>query len=144
MGHNQIWLMILVTTLVVIAIAVGVEQFQTLTVDSNRQAVMADLVNYGSKAQLYFRTSRTLGGGSQDFKGFKLSPFENTNSNGEFHVTPNVPSGPAAVTSGGEIFISATTIYIQASGRKTGTDNTNPVKVFVTVDRNTITTTILN
>ncbi len=71
MGHTQLLLMVLVTTLVVIAIAVGVEQFQSLTMDTNRQAVMADLVNYGSKAQLYFRTSRTLGGGAQDIKGFK-------------------------------------------------------------------------
>ena len=71
MGHSHLLLMVLVTTLVVIAIAVGVEQFRSLSADTNLQAVMADLVNYGSKAQRYYRTAQINGGGSQDFKGFR-------------------------------------------------------------------------
>ena len=144
MGQNQLFIIILSVVLVVVAIAVGVERFNSLTMDTNRDAVTADLVNYGAKAQLYFRTSQMLGGGSQNFQGFKLSPFENTNPNGDYRVTLTAPTGTAPVSSGGEIFVSATTIYIEGSGRRTGNDGTNPVKVYVTITENIITTTTLN
>ena len=54
MGQNQLFIIILSVVLVVVAIAVGVERFNSLTMDTNRDAVTADLVNYGAKAQLYF------------------------------------------------------------------------------------------
>jgi hypothetical protein len=144
MGNSQLFLMVLSGVIVVVAIAVGIEQFNSMTIDANRDAMTADLTHYASKAQLYFRTSRTYGGGSQDFKGFRLNTFENSTANGDYRVDTSAPGDNTAVSPGGEIFVSATTIYIIGSGRRTGEDDANPVKCYVTVNANTITTTILN
>jgi Tfp pilus assembly protein PilE len=144
MGQQQLLLIVLSVIIVGVAVAVGVTQFQTSAVDANRQAVIGDLVNHASKAQRYFRTPAQLGGGSQDFNGFTLSSIENANANGDYEVTATTPTGATAVTAGGSISATATTIYIAGSGKETGNDGTNPVKAFVEITADAITTTILN
>ena len=144
MGQQQLLLIVLSVIIVGVAIAVGVNQFQSSAVDSNRQAVISDLVNHASKAQRYFRTPAQLGGGEQDYNGFALNAIEQTNANGDYNVTATTPTGTAAVTAGGSISASATTIYIEGSGNETGNDATNPVKAYVTITADAITTTILN
>lgn len=144
MGQQQLLLIVLSVIIVGVAVSVGVTQFQSSAMDSNRQAVIADLVNYASKAQRFFRTPQQLGGGEQDFNGFTLNTIEQATANGDYEVTATLPTGAAAVTAGGSISATATTIYIAASGRETGNDDTNPVKAFVTITADAITTTILN
>ncbi len=145
MGQQQLLLIVLSVIIVGVAIVVGVTQFQSNSVDSNRQAVISDLVNYASKAQRYFRTPKQLGGGEQDFNGFTLSSIENANANGDYLVTTTAPTGTAAVTAGGSVATAnTTTMYIVGSGNETGTDGTNPVKAYVTITADNITTTILN
>ena len=56
MGQQQLLLIVLSVIIVGVAVSVGVTQFQSSAMDSNRQAVIADLVNYASKAQRFFRT----------------------------------------------------------------------------------------
>ncbi|NIS38712.1 hypothetical protein GWN26_11755, partial [Candidatus Saccharibacteria bacterium] len=51
MGQQQLLLIVLSVIIVGVAIAVGVNMFQSSAVDANRQAMITDLVNYSAKAQ---------------------------------------------------------------------------------------------
>lgn len=145
MGQQQLLLIILSVIIVGIAIAVGINMFQTNAVDSNRQAIISDVTNLGAKAHRYFRTPEALAGGGQDFNGFHLQAAESQNANGQFAVTASAPSGTANVTASTDsITTDATTIYIVASGVEVGEDGTNFVKVFATVTGSNVSSTILN
>jgi Tfp pilus assembly protein PilE len=147
MGQQQLLLIILSVIIVGIAIAVGINMFQTNAVDSNRQAVIGDVMNLGAKAHRYFRTPSSLAGGGQTFNGFFLTDKENHNPNGTYAVSTTEPSGTANVTAGTDS-ISGTTstssIYIVASGVEKGNDGTNYVKVYATVTGSNVSTTVLN
>ena len=145
MGQQQLLLIILSVIIVGIAIAVGINMFQTNAVDSNRQAIISDVMNLGAKAHRYYRTPVSLAGGGQNFQGFHLSANESTNPNGQFIVSATQPSGTGNVTASTDsITTSATTIYIVASGVEIGEDGTNYVKVYATVSGSAVTTSVLN
>jgi Tfp pilus assembly protein PilE len=145
MGQQQLLLIILSVIIVGIAIAVGINMFQTNAVDSNRQAIISDVMNLGAKAHRYYRTPVSLAGGGQNFQGFHLSTNESTNPNGQFTVAATQPSGTSNVTASTDsITTSATTIYIVASGVEIGEDGTNYVKVYATVSGSAVTTSVLN
>ncbi len=146
MGQQQLLLIILSVIIVGIAIAVGINMFQTNAVDSNRQALISDVTNLGAKAHRYYRTPSSLAGGSQDFQGFYLTPKESKNANGEFIVTTTEPTGPGDVTAApnDSITTSATTVYIVASGVEYGDDEATHVKVYATVTGQEVITKILN
>lgn len=144
MGQQQLLLIVLSVIIVGVAIAVGVTQFQSSAVDSNRQAVIGDLVNLAAKAQRYYRTPQELGGGNQNFQLFALTTIDTSNANGVYAVSSTEDTSPDKVIGGGSIIGSATTIYIAGSGRETGNDGNNPVKASVTVTADAITTEILN
>jgi len=145
MGQQQLLLIVLSVIIVGVAIAVGVTQFQSNAVESNRQAVISDLVQYSAKAQRFYRTPSQLGGGSQSFTGFALSPIDTANANGTYAATTTQPSGTGAVTGTVTALSSAgATIYIAGSGKENGNNGTSPVKAYATVTANAITSTILN
>lgn len=145
MGQQQLLLIVLSVIIVGVAVAVGVTMFQSNAVDSNRQAVISDLVNYGSKAQRHYRTPSQLGGGSQNFDKFYLSPVDTGNANGSYTTVTAKPSGATKVTgSTTKISNSSGTIYIAGSGKETGDDGSNPVKAYIKVTADSILTTILN
>ena len=145
MGQQQLLLIILSVIIVGIAIAVGINMFQTNAVDSNRQAIVSDVMNLGAKAHRFYRTPTSLAGGGQDFQGFYLTTAEATNANGQFIATATAPTGTANVTATADsISSSATTIYIVASGVEVGNDATNYVKVYATVTGQAVTTSVLN
>lgn len=128
MGQQQLLLIVLSVIIVGVAIAVGVTQFRSSAVDSNRQALIADMVNLAAKAQRYYRTPAQLGGGGQSFVGFALSSIESSNANGTYTATVTNDS----------------TMSIVGIGTETGNDGANEVKATVTVTPDTITTSIDN
>ena len=145
MGQQQLLLIVLGVIIVGIAIAVGVTMFKSSAIDSNRQAVISDLVNFASKAQRYYRTPTELGGGSQSFDSFYLSPVDTGNANGSYSVTTSKPSGTAFVAgSTTKVTNSSGTIYIVGCGKEKGDNRSTPVKAYVKVTSDSITTTILN
>ncbi|MFZ0390468.1 MAG: hypothetical protein WAN36_08405 [Calditrichia bacterium] len=146
MGQQQLLLIVLGIIIVGIAIAVGVNMFQSSAVDTNRQAMISDLANYAAKAQRFFRTPTELGGGSQDFQGFHLSPIDTGNANGSYSVTETAPSGAAYVPGATDTITTANTqtIYVVGCGKETGDDGSNPVKAYVTVTAAGINTNIEN
>ncbi len=145
MGQQQLLLIVLGVIIVGVAIAVGVTQFQSSAIDSNRQQLISDLVNFAAKAQRFYRTPAQLGGGSQNFDNFYLSPIDTGNANGSYSLTTTQPTGSSYV-SGNTTPVSSSsgTIYIVGCGKETGDDQSNPVKAYVAVTPNNITTTILN
>lgn len=146
MGTQHLLIIVLSVVIVFFAVAAGVTQFYSNARDTNRDAVIADLVNHAAKAQRYFYTPGQLGGGSRNFNGYLLRSAESSNPNGNYRVTADTLTimGAAPVSPGGSIDISATTIYIVGSGKEKGNDNANPVKAYVTVTSNTISASILN
>jgi Tfp pilus assembly protein PilE len=134
MGQQQLLLIVLGVIIVGIAIAVGISMFKSSAVDANRSAVSSDLTNLASKAQRYYRTPVELGGGGQNFKGFKLSPLDTGNANGSYSLSTTEPSGTAYVPGDtASITDDAQTIYIIGCGKEKGDDGTNPVKHYAVV-----------
>jgi hypothetical protein len=150
MGQQQLLLIILSVIIVGIAIAVGINMFQTNAVDSNRQAVIGDVMNLGAKAHRYWRTPTSLAGGGQDFEGFLLTDNEAVNANGDFIVTATEPTNATDITpdtAGAQtspIGDGTNTIYIVATGKEVGNDGSNHVKVYATVTGSDVSTSILN
>lgn len=145
MGQQQLLLIVLGIIIVGIAIAVGVTTFRSSAVDANRAQVISDLNNLAAKAQRYYRTPGSMGGGGQDFQSFALSALDTSNANGVYSTTTTTPTGASYVAgSVTAIASSAQTIYIVGCGTETGDDGTNEVKAYVTVTPNGVTATKLN
>ena len=144
MGQQQLLLIVLSVIIVGIAIAVGVNMFQSGAVDANRQAVISDLANYAAKAQRYYRTPTQLAGGSQDFNNFHLSPLDTGNANGSYSLSTTLPTGAAYVKGDVAPIGAAQTMYIIGCGKETGENGTDEVKVYAKVVPDSITTLILN
>lgn len=143
MGQQQLLLIVLGIVIVGIAIAVGVTQFKSSAVESNRQNVISDIVNYAAKAQRFYKTPTALAGGGQDFNGFFLAAVDTGNANGSYSVTATAPSGATYVAGAiTPISASASTIYIVGCGKEENASN--PVKAYATITADAITTAILN
>ncbi len=145
MGQQQLFLIVLSVIVVAGAVAVGMAIFRGNAVESNRRAVIADLITYGSKAQRYFRVSKAFGGGNRNFDRFYLAPIDTGNGNGSYSITTNIPSG-ATFISGSDTYVSGSRgrIYIIGCGKEIGSDDDNPVKAFIEVTADSIKSTILN
>ncbi|HNX00523.1 MAG TPA: hypothetical protein PLE74_12485 [Candidatus Cloacimonadota bacterium] len=70
MGTQQILLIVLSVIIVGVAVAVGISMFATQATNSNRQAIVAELQNFGAAAIQYYKTPSTLGGGGNGTPGF--------------------------------------------------------------------------
>jgi hypothetical protein len=70
MGTQQILLIVLSVIIVGVAVAVGISMFATQATNSNRQAIVSELQNYGAAAIQYYKTPSSLGGGGAGTPGF--------------------------------------------------------------------------
>ena len=98
MGQQQLLLIVLGIIIVGIAIAVGVNMFQSSAVDTNRQAMISDLANLAAKAQRYYRTPTELGGGAQDFQNFALGRLDTANANGSYRLSTSTSLSADAIS----------------------------------------------
>jgi hypothetical protein len=148
MGQQQLLLIVLGIIIVGIAIAVGVNMFQQSAVDTNRQAVVSDLTNLAAKAQRYYRTPQELGGGAQDFDGFKLGRLDTANANGSFRLYTNNPglvACPAPAVANTEISGAAPdSIFIAGWGQEIGDDVNFKVQIVTQVTPTGVQTHINN
>ena len=62
MGTQQILLIVLSVIIVGVAVAVGIQMFNTQRDSSELQAIASDLSNYGAQVVAYLETPITLGG----------------------------------------------------------------------------------
>ena len=145
MGQQQLLLITLSLIVVGAAIAPISYMFRSQASQSNREAMIGDLINTAARAQKFHRTPTTLGGGGNSFNGFYLSPLDTANANGSYSLSTTLPSGAAFVAgSSTPISSDVDTIYIVGCGTEAGTDGTNLVKCFISVSMNDYNVTILN
>ena len=127
MGSQQLLLLIVGTLMIGLMIAVGINLFVDNAASSNRDAVANDLAALASRAQVYQKKPRCLGGGGGSFVGFTL-PNASKNTDGTFSV-------PLATNS---------SVTIEGIGNEIGFDRVTNVKVTVTVAADTISVAELN
>jgi hypothetical protein len=70
MGTQQILLIVLSVIIVGVAVAVGITMFATQATNSNRQALVGELQNFGAAAMQYYKTPASQGGGGGASPGF--------------------------------------------------------------------------
>jgi hypothetical protein len=86
MGQQQLHLVVLGAILVFFSIAVGITSFNSNSVQSNRDAVIADLNYLSMMARGYYNKSDLLGGGNNDFNGFEIPKSLETTENGSYII----------------------------------------------------------
>jgi hypothetical protein len=72
MGQTQLLLVILGVLLVGVAIYVGVSMFESNTIENTRNAIIADLNAFASRAHAYYWKPLTQGGGNKSFVDIKM------------------------------------------------------------------------
>jgi len=127
MGSQQLMLLIVGTLMIGLIVSVGINMFVDNAISSNRDAVANDLVALASRAQVYQKKPKCLGGGGGSFQGFTL-PNSSKNANGTFSV-------PGATYSA---------VTIEGIGNEIGFDQATNVKVTVTVAADTISVAEVN
>lgn len=133
----------------VIVVGVGVLAaiiiFQSNSAGSNRDAIITDLENLAANAQVYYRKPTTMAGGGYNYLGFNFVGIDTGNENASYSVTVTQPTGPTYVPGSTDpIAASTLTIFIVGCGTETGDDGLNPVKVYIEVSHDSLTSIVLN
>jgi hypothetical protein len=87
MGQQQLLLIILGVIIVGIAIAVGLQLFQSGSVGANQDAIVNDLMNIVAHAQQYYVRPESMGGGGGSFDGYVRPERLRETGNGTYEVT---------------------------------------------------------
>jgi hypothetical protein len=87
MGQQQLLLIILGVIIVGIAIAVGLQLFQSGSVGANQDAIINDIMNVAAHAQQYMIRPTSMGGGGGSFTGYVLPNRLESTGNGNYTVT---------------------------------------------------------
>jgi len=95
MGQQQLLLIILGVIIVGIAIAVGLSLFSAQSIESNRDAIIADLSNISAHAYQYYIRPTSMAGGGGKFDGYKIPPKMATNDNATYDC--GTPTGSVQV-----------------------------------------------
>lgn len=88
MGTQQLLLLILGVIIVGIMIAVAIVMFHDNAVNSNRDALTNDLMEFASRAQKYYHQIPSIGGGGGSFANITLGRLTNDvkNENGSYSI----------------------------------------------------------
>jgi len=153
MGQQQLLLIVLGVIIVGIAIAVGISMFKSNATSSNRDQLINDLNNLAAKAQQFYRKPAAMGGGNQNFNGFKLDSIDVVNGNGYYMPSPTQPTATSPTASNLQTWgndtvavsgVTNNTLYIVGMGIEIGRDGQNPVRAYVSVQNNSISAQVLN
>lgn len=129
MGQQQLLLIVLGVIVVGIAVVIAINIFTTNGIQQNREALIADLTNLGSMAQLYYRKATALGGGGNTFTGWTVPTELSQTDNMSTAVTPTV---------------AAQSVTLVGVGNEIGNDGSTKVKVTMIIGPNSITSTTIN
>jgi type II secretory pathway pseudopilin PulG len=110
MGQQQLLLIILGVIIVGIAIAVGLQLFQSGSLGANQDAIVNDVMNIAAHADQYRIRPVTMGGGGGKFTGYALPKRLEETGNGKYSANP----GEDDITITGEslIFTSAEKVIL--------------------------------
>jgi ABC-type lipoprotein release transport system permease subunit len=93
MGQQQLLLIILGVIIVGIAIAVGLSLFSAQSIESNRDAMINDIVNLNAHAYQYYIRPSSMSGSGGSFVGYVIPLKMSSNDNATY-----VASGQTATT----------------------------------------------
>ena len=95
MGQQQLLLIILGVIIVGIAIAVGLSLFSAQSIESNRDAIIADLSNISAHAYQYYIRPTSMAGGGGKFDNYKIPTKMATNDNATYDC--GTPTGSVQI-----------------------------------------------
>jgi hypothetical protein len=87
MGQQQLLLIVLGVIIVGIAILIGIDLFQTQSIENKRDVVINESLNIGGLALQYFKKAKTFGGGQYTFVGWTIPVDLDTTTNGVYEAT---------------------------------------------------------
>ncbi len=145
MGTQQLLLVVLGVIVVGVAVMVAIIMFDSNSQGANRDAIISDLENRAASALQYYRKPTMMAGGGYSYLGYALSIVDTGNANGSYSATLTLPSGTAYVPGNMDAITTPTqTIYLVGCGTETGDDGASPVKAFMKVSQDSLTTVVLN
>ncbi len=126
MGQQQLLLIVMGLVIIGIAIAVSFNLFESNAANHKRDLLISECMNLAAQAQVYYKRPRSFGGGSHSYLNWQIPDDMETSENGIFSAE-----------------VTAANVVITGTGTEviTGSDS---IKVQVTVDPYTTTTTIIN
>jgi hypothetical protein len=86
MGQQQLLLIVLAVLIVGIAMFIGVTLFTAHSIESNRDAIIADLGNLSAHAYEFYIRPVSMGGGGGDFKNYFIPAKMAVNENATYSV----------------------------------------------------------
>jgi hypothetical protein len=110
MGQQQLLLIILGVIIVGIAIAVGLQLFQSGSIGANSDAIINDMMNIAAHADQYRIRPESMGGGGGEFTGYALPKRLEETGNGKYSATPG--TGDITIIGESLIFTSAETVTL--------------------------------
>ncbi len=126
MGQQQLLLILLGIIVVGVAVVVGINLFSANAIEAKRNNVINDLIHLASDAQKYYKTPKSMGGGSQSFTGWEIPAKLKTNADGSFTATVTVDN-----------------VILIGVGNQVVTGN-DSIKVKMTVTADSIKTNVIN
>ncbi len=125
MGTQQILMIVLSVIIVGVAVGVGITMFQNQAINSNRQAVIADLNNFASQAIAWYKLPENMGGGGNGVPGFGITTEETPPTAGLLSylgfVDPETGEGVSTYTNDNgtyELTANASTLTITGTGKE--------------------------
>lgn len=110
MGTQQILMIVLSVIVVGAAVAVGIQMFDTQATNAQRQAMAADMQNFGGQILAYVRTPKMMGGSGgalltaddlanlRVYLGFTSSGGKLINANADYVIDGSVTGGKVVIT----------------------------------------------
>jgi hypothetical protein len=102
MGQQQIFLILLSTIVVGVAIAIGITMFSAAATEINRDEIVSTLNSLGSMAQEYYLTPTSFGGGGKKYKGWKIPKAYKNYEGGKFKVKFHKKNNELTITGRGK------------------------------------------
>ena len=118
MGQQQLLLIVLGTIVVGIAVAVGMNQFSSSSVEANRDQLISDLNFLSVVAQAYYKKPASYGGGGNSYTGWEFPEYFKNYEAGKIKV---------------KIKKKGNEVKITAAGTEIGMDGQKVVKVEIKV-----------
>ena len=118
MGQQQLLLIVLGTIVVGIAVAVGMNQFSSSSVEANRDQLISDLNFLSIVAQAYYKKPASYGGGGNSYTGWEFPEYFKNYEAGKIKV---------------KIKKKGNEVKITAAGTEIGMDGKKVVKVEIKV-----------
>jgi hypothetical protein len=108
MAQQQVLLIILGVIIIGVALAIGLTMFTDNSASANRDAITSDLAKLASRAQMYYRRPKLMGGGGHGFTGLTIN---------DLTTKPQNVYGTYSVTS-----VVADQVVLDAVGIENGSD----------------------